>query len=66
MPQGAQLKTKTEPTLTTDKQLRRYQDVSEMLPDAENPTPLALEGCDVAGAAAFLDFAADADVQLFV
>ena len=25
-----------------------------------------IEGCDVAGAAAFLDFAADADVQLFV
>jgi predicted peroxiredoxin len=25
-----------------------------------------IEGCDVAGAAAFLDFAADADVRLFV
>ncbi|MGA7270927.1 MAG: DsrE/DsrF/DrsH-like family protein [Acidimicrobiia bacterium] len=25
-----------------------------------------IEGCDIAGAAAFLDFAADADVQLFV
>lgn len=25
-----------------------------------------IEGCDVAGAAAFLDFAADADVQLFI
>lgn len=25
-----------------------------------------IDGCDVAGAAAFLDFAADADVQLFV
>lgn len=25
-----------------------------------------IEGCDVAGAAAFLDYAADADVQLFV
>lgn len=25
-----------------------------------------IEGCDIAGAAAFLDFAADADVQLFI
>ncbi|MDH3398623.1 MAG: DsrE/DsrF/DrsH-like family protein [Acidimicrobiia bacterium] len=25
-----------------------------------------IEGCDVAGAAAFLDFAADADVQMFI
>jgi predicted peroxiredoxin len=25
-----------------------------------------ISGCDIAGAAAFLDYAADADVQLFV
>jgi predicted peroxiredoxin len=25
-----------------------------------------IEGCDIAGAAAFLDYAADADVSLFV
>jgi predicted peroxiredoxin len=25
-----------------------------------------IEGCDIAGAAAFLDYAANADVQLFV
>ena len=25
-----------------------------------------IDGCDIAGAAAFLDFAGDADVQLFV